>query len=113
MSPKNVTFAEAIPLFFKNYVNFNGRSTRSEFWYAFLAYFIGSFPISVIAGITGVVLLTSLYSLALFLPLLSAEIRRMHDIGKSGWFVLIPFYNLYLLAQPSDPNPNQYGDPAV
>jgi uncharacterized membrane protein YhaH (DUF805 family) len=37
----------------------------------------------------------------LITPLISCGARRMHDVGKSGWFQLIPFYNLYLLVQPS------------
>lgn len=113
MSPKNVDIKEAIQLFFKNYVNFNGRSTRSEYWWAFLAYYVVYLVLNGIGMATGLAFLALLFSLATFIPFIAVGIRRMHDIGKSGWFLLIPFYNLYLLAQPSDPNPNQYGDPAV
>jgi uncharacterized membrane protein YhaH (DUF805 family) len=112
MSPKNVDIKEAVQLFFKNYTKFDGRSTRSEFWWAFLAYYIASIVIGGIAGATGLLILTSLYSLATIIPMIALEIRRMHVIGKCGWYILIPIYNLYLFAQPSDPNPNQYGEPA-
>jgi len=42
--------------------------------------------------------------------MLAAEVRRMHDVGKSGWFILVPFYNLVLLCTPSNPSSNKYGD---
>jgi len=46
------------------------------------------------------------------LPVLAVGVRRMHDIGKSGWFILIPIYNIVLLATDSQPGTNNYG-PAV
>jgi uncharacterized membrane protein YhaH (DUF805 family) len=79
-----------------NYANFSGRARRSEYWYYILCsviismilgladYFIG-FQINVLRGI---------YGLAVFIPGLAVLVRRMHDIGRSGWFIftfLIPF----------------------
>jgi uncharacterized membrane protein YhaH (DUF805 family) len=73
-----------------NYANFSGRARRSEYWWYALCnalisivlqvadYFIG-FEIGVLGG---------LYSLAVFIPGLAVMVRRMHDIGKSGWYVL-------------------------
>ena len=121
MSPKNVDIKEAIQLFFKNYTNFNGRSTRSEFWWVMLACFILGFVFGLLGAVSSIfTVLMVIVELAIIVPNLALEIRRMHDIGKSGWYILValgPLVGglivLYWFAQPSDPNPNQYGDPAV
>ena len=121
MSPKNVDIKEAVQLFFKNYTNFNGRSTRSEFWWVVLANVIVCAVLCVLMAISSVfIALYAIYALAIIVPNIAVTIRRLHDIGKSGWYYfvcLIPFVGglvlLYFLAQPSDPNSNQYGDPAV
>jgi uncharacterized membrane protein YhaH (DUF805 family) len=93
----------------ENYANFKGRNTIPEFWWFFLAYVILGVLVSIVAGVIGMRLLSSIFSLLMLLPALGAGIRRMHDIGKSGWFILIPFYDLYLWAQPGQNGPNQYG----
>ncbi len=112
MSPKKVGFIEAIKLFFKNYVNFSGRSTRSEFWFAYLFVMIGSIVTGFIDGIiTGISIASAvtsdynstpsftlsifgtLFNLAVLLPLLSAEFRRLHDTGKSGTYIFIDTYS--------------------
>jgi uncharacterized membrane protein YhaH (DUF805 family) len=48
--------------------------------------------------------------LALFIPSIAVGCRRMHDVGRSGWFQLIPIYNLILALTPSNPGTNKYGD---
>ena len=80
-SPKYVDFGEAISLFFKNYVNFSGRSTRSEYWFAVLFMFIIGF----VLGIMGekVEFISRLWTLATFLPSLAIACRRFHDAGKN------------------------------
>lgn len=100
-------FIEAL----KNYANFKGRTGRKAFWIFTLI----NLGISVLLGMVGkaidFVLLSSLYQLAVLLPSLAIGARRMHDVGKSGWFFLIPFYNLYLAIQPGEPNENTWGVP--
>ena len=54
-------------------------------------------------------LLSGIYSLAVFIPSLAVAVRRMHDVGKSGWFLLIPIYNLILAATNGDEGSNEYG----
>ena len=80
-----VTLGEAVRLFFTRYVDFEGRSRRSEFWGAQLALWVCS-------GLVNLVLrdsmLTSFWSLATFLPGLALSIRRLHDIGKSWVYYL-------------------------
>jgi uncharacterized membrane protein YhaH (DUF805 family) len=79
------------------YAVFSGRATRNEFWTFYLFYIV----INVTAGFTGSSLIENLVTLGLITPLIACGARRMHDVGKSGWFQLVPFYNLYLLVQPS------------
>ena len=94
----------------KKYADFSGRAGRPEFWWFFLAQFL----IMVIAGILGDIV-SALAAIALIVPGLAVGARRMHDIGKSGWFLLlglIPFLGflilLYFFVQPSA-EANQWG----
>ena len=112
-----MSFQEAITTCISKYCDFQGRARRSEYWYFCL--FSGLVSgvlgyLSELAGIFGV--LASLASLALFLPGLGAGVRRLHDIGKSGWAILIALVPLVgeiillvWLARDSQPGTNQYG----
>lgn len=99
----------------KAYVVFNGRARRAEYWYFILTNFIIMILLSIVfVNILGKVsqiftFVPTLYSLAVFLPTLGAAIRRFHDIGKSGWWIFVPIYNIYLLALDSTPGENKYG----
>ena len=75
---------EATKLFFTRYVDFNGRSRRSEYWWAYLAVVIISAVLTVVLGE-----LAYIWSLATLVPQIAITIRRLHDIGKSGWYYLI------------------------
>lgn len=92
----------------KNYVGFDGRARRKEYWMFFLFNMIICIVLSVIPKIGES--LNSIYSLAILLPSIAVAIRRMHDVGKSGWFILIPFYNLYLCIIEGEKGANQYGE---
>jgi uncharacterized membrane protein YhaH (DUF805 family) len=94
----------------KKYAEFNGRAGRQEFWMFALINFIISVVLSAIRP------LGYLYSLAVLTPCLAVGARRLHDIGRSGWFqllVLIPLIGPIVLivfaAQDSQPGENQYG----
>jgi uncharacterized membrane protein YhaH (DUF805 family) len=74
----------------KNYVNFGDRARRKEYWMFTLFNLLitlGIFVIQMIAGIDG--WLNGLYSLFILLPSLAVSIRRLHDTGRSGWWILI------------------------
>ena len=110
-----------------NYVNFSGRASRSEYWYFVLLNFIISMVFNIITfvlasngvsdGLTVVQVLSWLVSLALFLPGLGVSVRRLHDIGKSGWWlfiILIPcciglIWLVILMCTGSEMNENEYG----
>jgi uncharacterized membrane protein YhaH (DUF805 family) len=74
----------------KHYVDFNGRVGRAQFWWYVLVSFILGFAVGIVAGVIHVPLLSSLFSLALLLPNLGIAVRRLHDTGKPGIYILIP-----------------------
>ena len=82
-SPKSVSFGGAIKLFFVNYVNFRGRSTASEYWWAFL------FTSLVSLCTSWIPVVGELVALGILLPGLSLGIRRLHDTGKSWTYILM------------------------
>jgi len=99
---------DAVRSVLNKYATFGGRASRSEYWYWVLAIVIVSIVLNIIGGqIPMLTLLSTLFSLATLVPSIAVAIRRMHDVGKSGWFILIPLYNLYLAIQPSE-GPNAY-----
>ena len=93
----------------ENYANFNGRARRAEYWWFTLANIIVSVVFQVIDSVIGMAILGTIYGLAVLVPGIAVAIRRMHDVGKSGWFILIPIYNLILACTEGDKGPNEYG----
>ena len=97
-----MNFGQAISTCFSKYANFSGRASRPEFWWFFLFQVI----VSIVTSFFGD-LINALAALALLLPALSVGARRLHDIGKSGWWQLIAFtvigilLLLYWFVQPS------------
>ncbi|MBP6558593.1 MAG: DUF805 domain-containing protein, partial [Flavobacterium sp.] len=75
---------------FQNYANFNGRARRSEYWYFTLFNIIFSMITMAIDKMLNLELgLNTVYGLAVFIPGLAVAFRRLHDIGKSGWLLVI------------------------
>ncbi len=93
----------------QNYASFNGRARRSEYWYFVLFNMIISFSLAIVDWYTNVPVLRGLYSLVILLPSITVGVRRMHDVGKSGWFLLIPIYNLVLACTEGMSGENKYG----
>ncbi len=83
VTDSKVGFVEAIKRLFQNYANFTGRATRSEYWWAFLFLCLVNFVAAYIPIVSGLI------SLALLIPNLSLNIRRLHDIGKSWVWILM------------------------
>ncbi len=77
----------------KNYVGFKGRARRKEYWMFVLFNVIISIILSIIELSMGMeeAIISGLYGLAVLLPSLAVSVRRLHDIGKSGWWLLIGF----------------------
>jgi uncharacterized membrane protein YhaH (DUF805 family) len=106
----------------KKYAVFSGRARRKEYWMFVLFNIIFSFVATLLDSVIGTTsdsgygLLSVLYSLAVLLPTLAVGIRRLHDIGKSGWWLLITLipligsiWLLVLFATDSQPGVNAYG----
>jgi uncharacterized membrane protein YhaH (DUF805 family) len=53
--------------------------------------------------------LTNIYSLAVFIPTIAVGVRRMHDVNRSGWYLLIPIYSFVLTCTEGSDGPNNYG----
>ncbi len=76
----------------KKYANFEGRARRQEYWMFLLINLIIIFVIGLIDGLTGDSgIIGMIYSLFVFIPSLAVGIRRLHDIGKTGWWIVISF----------------------
>ena len=102
--PESMDFGEAIGTCLKKYFVFQGRASKSEFWYFFLLYSLGSIVLSVIARLAmspPLLILSGLLTYGTIIPMISVGCRRMHDLNKSGWWQLVPIYNLILWAQDS------------
>ena len=96
-------------------LSFDGRASRSEFWWFFLALVIVDFVLAFIGvllwGLTDIVafIYIGYLSYLLYPAYLSAAVRRMHDHGKSGWWILCPIYNIVLWASEGETVPNAHG----
>ncbi|HSG31486.1 MAG TPA: DUF805 domain-containing protein [Thermodesulfobacteriota bacterium] len=106
----------------KKYAVFGGRARRKEYWIFSLIHIIVCFVLTFIDSQLGLLkdegpgVIGGLYILATLIPNIAVSIRRVHDVGKSGWWLLIlfvPFIGgillLYYLVKDSDPGQNQYG----
>ena len=99
------TFKEAVKAGFKKYFSGRGRANRVEFWMWWLFVLIA----------TAFVVVGWLMLPVLVIPTISVTVRRLHDVGKSGWNVLlglipvVNFYIIYLLARRGDKGDNRYG----
>ena len=106
-------------LAFERYADFEGRSRRSEYWYFVLFNTLASYALLFVGGFVspmGGMVLYVIYVLAAIIPSFAVAIRRMHDVGKSGWLLLIGLIPLVggilllvWLATDSDPGDNQWG----
>ncbi len=94
----------------KKYADFNGRARRSEYWYFTLFSIIISVLLTLIGESMKITLLSNIYSLAVLVPSIAVGVRRMHDLNKSGWYILIPIYNIILACTAGTEGPNQYGN---
>ncbi|MFZ8893200.1 MAG: DUF805 domain-containing protein [Ilumatobacteraceae bacterium] len=101
-----MNFQTAIRSGFQNYTNFKGRASRAEYWWWALFTVILSILLSSIDDSFG-----NLGSLVTLLPSIAVAIRRVHDVDRAGWFILVPFYNLYLVLRRGDSGENRFGPP--
>lgn len=100
----------------KKYTVFDGRAGRQEFWMFVLFSIIVYIVVAIVGNIIHFPALAGLYGLAVLLPTLGVEIRRLHDIDKSGWWILISFvpiiggiWLLVLFCMAGTPGANRFG----
>ena len=107
----------------KKYAVFSGRARRMEYWYFVLFNLIVAFVLALIdtllgttTGVSSFGLLSGIYGLAVLIPTLAVLVRRLHDIDRTGWWILInliPLVGTIVLLvfalMPGTPGSNQYG----
>jgi len=89
-----MNFTDSIKLGFSNYVNFTGRACRSEYWYWVLFTVIVSIVCTIIDNVMGMSLLSTIWELATLVPSIAIGVRRLHDLDRSGWWLLLAFIPL-------------------
>ena len=122
-----VSLAGAIVLGFQRYFDFSGRSSRSEYWWWALFVTIGGVVLTYADILIGTYsadtesgLLASIFGLVTLIPGIAVGVRRLHDINKTGWWVLFAFLFFWLLlipillllywaTRPGDQGDNKYG----
>ena len=113
-------FGTAVTSVLTQYATFTGRARRSEYWWFALASVLASVVASVLDvaltdAAAGAGLFSLVLTLALFLPSLAVGVRRLHDTGRSGWWMLISLTIIGIIVlivffvQDSQPGPNQHG----
>ncbi|MTG96767.1 MULTISPECIES: DUF805 domain-containing protein [Myroides] len=100
----------------EHYADFNGRARRQEYWMFTLINILVSLVLAVVDYVLGTGFIGSIYSLAVLLPGLAVSVRRLHDLGKSGWLLLlalIPLVGAIILlvwfATEGNAGSNEYG----
>jgi uncharacterized membrane protein YhaH (DUF805 family) len=107
----------------KKYAVFEGRAGRNEYWFFILFNILISMVLAFIDRLTGNVdpetglgILSGLYTMGVMIPGMAVSVRRLHDTGRSGWWLLITFVPvlgaivfLYFMVLDSNPETNEYG----
>jgi uncharacterized membrane protein YhaH (DUF805 family) len=99
----------------KKYAVFQGRASRKEFWTFMFVNFVIMFAIALIEGGEGIPVIGYAYSFAVLVPSFAVGVRRLHDTGKSGWWILLtlvplaPVILLIFYVMDSQDGENQYG----
>lgn len=103
-----MTFTESFKTCSDKYFVFKGRASRSEYWWFFLAVWL----IDIVLGVVSEHI-SYLFSLATFIPCISSAVRRLHDTNHSGWWLIVPIYDIVLLVTKGNPGNNKYGPAPV
>jgi len=115
-----MTFTKAIGHCFTQYATTSGRAGRAEYWYWVLFDSIAGIATMAVDAMLGVNALSILYDVAVFLPSIAVGVRRLHDIDRSGWWLmlsLVPILGwaviLIWACMPGTDGPNRYGRAAA
>ena len=114
-----MTFVESVEHVFSNYFNAEGRASRSEYWWWYLFTILASIAVSLLGVILdyfmGLEFLSTILtwglSILIVIPNICVQIRRYHDINRSGWWILCPIVCFIFLFFAGDEGENDYGLP--
>ena len=115
-----MNFSQSISTCFAKYATFSGRAGRSEFWWFYLFILLMGWGASVVGAVVLGELggfISLMFNLAVIVPSLAVTVRRLHDTGRSGWWILITITIIGLipyiiwLASTGNPGENAYGPP--
>lgn len=98
-----MNLTDSVKSCFSKYATFEGRAKRSEYWWFWLTSFVLAY----------VPFVGFIYSLAALIPTIAVGVRRLHDTGHCGWWLLCPIYNLVLLATEGNSGSNEYGNEPI
>lgn len=112
-------FTESVKTVYSKYATFSGRATRSEYWW-FVLFWYAIILCAVLLGVaTGIekpiLALIGIFGAISFIPIVALRVRRLHDIGKSGWWIflgLVPYiggFILFLFSVIGSDGENEYG----
>lgn len=116
-----MSFMQAVKSAFANFFTLTGRAPRSEYWYFVLFCILGSFALGLVDGIVfgaalGLAPLSTAFALLTFIPSIALAFRRLHDLDKSGWWLLLSFVPvigwlvlLYFMIKRGTVGPNSFG----
>ena len=93
----------------RQFTHFKGRTSRKEFWIFMLFHFLVANVLIILDLAFEISILYPLYLFLTMLPVLAINWRRMHDVGKAGWFAFIPVYGLLLSLKKGMVGRNEYG----
>ncbi len=108
-------FMQAVNSGFKNYVGFDGRASRSEYWFWTLFAVIATLIAGIMDGIVGFGIFSAVAALGLLLPGLAVAFRRFHDMDRTAWWLLLTFTGigsviiLIWFCFPGTPGSNRFG----
>lgn len=109
----------------QNYIKFHGRASRNEYWYFtfiniaisvgihYAAHHFGYKDVLFAETMIGQTVIDLVYLAAVLLPLICVGVRRMQDVNKTGWHLMIPVYGIWLACLPGVEEDNRYGSKAV
>ena len=108
-------FAQAVRSGFKNYVGFDGRASRSEYWFWALFSIVATMVAAVMDSVVGLGFFSTVVTLGLFLPSIAVAFRRFHDMDRTAWWLLLSLTGIGTLIViiwfcfPGTVGPNRFG----
>jgi uncharacterized membrane protein YhaH (DUF805 family) len=93
----------------KKYAVFKGRASRKEFWMFYLVSFIILFIIGIVEKVFSELAITFVYELTVFIPSLAVGVRRLHDINRRGWWIIVPIVGYVFMIFKGQEGKNRFG----